>query len=44
VGDRPELTTEAELAVLRLMPSDLSLRQIAGELFLSPNTVKTHAR
>jgi len=44
VGDRPELPTEAELAVLRLMPSDLSLRQIAGELFLSPNTVKTHAR
>jgi len=43
-GDRPEPPTEAELAVLRLMPSDLSLRQIAGELFLSPNTVKTHTR
>jgi hypothetical protein len=26
------------------MPSDLSLRQIAGELFLSRNTVKTHTR
>jgi ATP/maltotriose-dependent transcriptional regulator MalT len=43
-GDRPELPTEAELAVLRLMPSDFSLRQIAGELFLSQNTVKTHTR
>jgi len=43
-GEPPDLPTGAELAVLRLMPADLSVRQIAGELFLSPNTVKTHAR
>jgi LuxR family maltose regulon positive regulatory protein len=30
--------------VLRLMQSSLSLQEIAGELYLSANTVKTHAR
>jgi LuxR family transcriptional regulator, maltose regulon positive regulatory protein len=34
----------AELAVLRLLGTDLSARQIAGELFLSPNTVRSHTR
>jgi LuxR family transcriptional regulator, maltose regulon positive regulatory protein len=33
-----------ELAVLRLLPTDLSLREIGGELFVSLNTVKTHVR
>ena len=33
----------AELRVLRLLPSRLTQREIAGELYLSLNTVKTHA-
>jgi LuxR family maltose regulon positive regulatory protein len=36
--------TTAELRVLRFMPSHLSFREIADRLFVSPNTVKTHAR
>jgi LuxR family maltose regulon positive regulatory protein len=36
--------SDRELAVLRLMPSDSSLREIAAALYLSQNTVKTHTR
>lgn len=36
--------SEAELAVLRLLATDLSARQIGAELFLSPNTVRSHIR
>ncbi len=36
--------TAAELRVLRLLASPLSQREIAGELYLSPDTVKTHVR
>jgi LuxR family transcriptional regulator, maltose regulon positive regulatory protein len=36
--------TPAELRVLRLLPSHLSYRQIAEELIVSPNTVKTQVR
>jgi LuxR family maltose regulon positive regulatory protein len=36
--------TPAELRVLRLLPSHLSYRQIAEELIVSPNTVKTQIR
>jgi LuxR family transcriptional regulator, maltose regulon positive regulatory protein len=36
--------TAAELRVLRYLPSHLSFREIAERLFVSPNTVKTHAR
>jgi LuxR family maltose regulon positive regulatory protein len=36
--------SEREIAVLRLMPSQLSLREIGNELYVSFNTVKTHAR
>jgi len=32
------------LAVLRLLHSELSLREIGSELFLSLNTIKTHTR
>jgi LuxR family transcriptional regulator, maltose regulon positive regulatory protein len=39
-----EPPSPAELAVLRLLASDLSQREIGNELFLSMNTVKTHAR
>ena len=37
-----EQLTERETAVLRYLPTTLSQREIAGELFVSPNTVKTH--
>jgi len=36
--------TPAELRVLRMLPSHLSYRQIAEELIVSPNTVKTQIR
>jgi LuxR family transcriptional regulator, maltose regulon positive regulatory protein len=39
-----EQPTPAERAVLRLLPTDLSLREIGNELFLSVNTVKSHTR
>jgi LuxR family maltose regulon positive regulatory protein len=45
--DRPAEAAElspAELRVLRLFASRLTQREIARELYLSPNTVKTHAR
>ena len=40
---REELT-ERELAVLRLLPSGLSQREIGTALYVSQNTVKTHMR
>lgn len=43
-GDVLELPSAAELAVLRLLESDLSVRQIGSELFLSPNTIRSHTR
>jgi LuxR family maltose regulon positive regulatory protein len=39
-----EPLTERERAVLRLLRSTLSLREIGRELFLSANTIKTHTR
>jgi LuxR family maltose regulon positive regulatory protein len=36
--------TERELSVLRYLPSKLSQREIAGELYVSLNTVKTHCK
>jgi LuxR family maltose regulon positive regulatory protein len=39
-----ETLTDRELAVLRLMPSQLTHREIAKELFVSLNTVKSHVR
>jgi LuxR family maltose regulon positive regulatory protein len=39
-----ETLTDREIAVLRLMPSNLSLREIGEQLYLSLNTVKTHSR
>ena len=43
-GDADWSLTTAELRVLRYMPSHLSFREIADRLYVSPNTVKTHAR
>jgi LuxR family transcriptional regulator, maltose regulon positive regulatory protein len=42
-GETCALTT-AELRVLRLLPTHLSFPAIASRLYVSPNTVKTHAR
>jgi len=36
--------TDRELAVLRLLATELSQREIGGALYLSRNTVKTHVR
>jgi LuxR family transcriptional regulator, maltose regulon positive regulatory protein len=37
-----EQLTDRELAVLRYLPTQLSQREIANELYVSLNTVKTH--
>jgi LuxR family maltose regulon positive regulatory protein len=39
-----EQLTLAELQIARLLVTDLSQREIASELFVSMNTVKTHTR
>jgi LuxR family maltose regulon positive regulatory protein len=39
-----EELSEAELRVLRYLPSNLRAPEIAAELFVSPNTVRTHLR
>jgi len=39
-----EHLTDRELEVLRMLPSRLTLREIAGELFISVNTLKFHLR
>ena len=44
VGEILELPTAAEVAVLRLLATDLSARDIGRRLFLSPNTVRSHIR
>jgi len=43
-GAAGEPLTEREVTVLRLLQGTLSLRDIGQELYLSPNTVKTHTR
>ena len=40
---REELS-EAELRVVRYLPSNLKAPEIAAELFVSANTVRTHLR
>lgn len=44
VTELVEELTDRELSVLRYLPSRLSQREIAGELYVSLNTVKTHCR
>ena len=44
VSQQSETLTDRELEVLRLLQGSLSLSEIANELFISPNTVKTHAK
>ena len=43
-GGMIEQLTGRETSVLRLLPSSLTAREIAGELYLSLNTIKTHTR
>ena len=43
-GEVLEPPSEAEVAVLRLLASDLSTREIGDRLFLSPNTIRSHTR
>jgi len=47
LGERPPEEaglTLSELKLLQFLPDHLSFPQIAGEMYLSTNTVKTHAR
>ena len=44
VAQLTEPLSEPELRVLRYLPSNLTMPELAGELFLSVNTVKTHMR
>jgi ATP/maltotriose-dependent transcriptional regulator MalT len=39
-----EPLTDRELAILRMLPAPGSLREIAADLFVTPNTLKTHLR
>jgi LuxR family transcriptional regulator, maltose regulon positive regulatory protein len=39
-----EEPSDGELAVLRYLATDLSLREIGGQLYVSLNTIKTHTR
>ena len=43
-GELIDPPSAAELAVLRLLASDLSTREIGERLFLSPNTIRSHTR
>jgi LuxR family maltose regulon positive regulatory protein len=40
----PERLTEREMAILALLPTTGSQRELARSLYVSPNTVKTHLR
>jgi LuxR family maltose regulon positive regulatory protein len=40
----PHSLTDRELDVLRYLPTRLSTTEIAGQLGISPNTVKTHLK
>jgi LuxR family maltose regulon positive regulatory protein len=39
-----EPRSEAEFALLRLLASDLSVREIGEQLFLSPHTIRSHTQ
>ena len=39
-----EPLTDRELTILRMLPTPASLRELAADLFVTPNTLKTHLR
>jgi len=39
-----EPLTDRELTILRLLPAPRTLRELASDLFVTPNTLKTHLR
>jgi DNA-binding NarL/FixJ family response regulator len=39
-----EVLTDTELRVLRYLPTHLTIQEIAGEMFRSVDTIKTHVR
>ena len=39
-----EALTDRELTILRMLPAPGSLRELAADLFVTPNTLKTHLR
>ncbi|HEX3541047.1 MAG TPA: LuxR C-terminal-related transcriptional regulator [Acidimicrobiales bacterium] len=43
-GDLPDPLSDREARVLRFLPTHLSAPEIASELYVSVNTVKTHIR
>ena len=43
-GEILESPSVAELTVLRMLATNLSAREIGAELFLSPNTIRSHTR
>ncbi len=43
-GELLEPPSEAELAVLRVLATDLSMHEIGERLFLSANTIRSHRR
>ena len=42
--EQSDALSESEVRVLRYLPSHLSAPEIAGELYVSTSTVKTHMR
>jgi LuxR family transcriptional regulator, maltose regulon positive regulatory protein len=39
-----EPLTGRELTIVRMLPAPASLRELAADLFVTPNTLKTHLR
>jgi LuxR family maltose regulon positive regulatory protein len=44
IGRPVEQLTARELAVLRMLPLRMSNREMAGQMYISVNTLKTHVR
>ena len=44
IGGAAAGLSDRELEILRYLPTDLSSAEIAGQLYISLNTLKTHLR